>query len=88
MDIQKLANSIARKYGAGKATEISFAQVTDIQVSHIRFGWRKRTTGQYVPNAYRRKFGWKNTYYQEAITKITFPLWVGHLLEELNHEKE
>lgn len=37
--------------------------------THIRRGWRKYTTGEYVPNAYRLK-GWHNTYYENAQTFI------------------
>lgn len=33
-------------------------------------GYRKFTTGEYVSNAYRDKFGWKNTYYQAACMDV------------------
>lgn len=32
----------------------------------VERGYRKNTTDEYVPNAYRANFGWKNTYYQHA----------------------
>ena len=32
----------------------------------VRSGYRKLTTDEYVPQAYRANFGWKNTYYQAA----------------------
>lgn len=67
--IQVRANSIARKHGYGAATEIIFGN-EDKVVSHTRYGYRKCTTGEYVPNAYRNKFGWKNTYYQNAETTV------------------
>lgn len=38
---------------------------------YIPCGYRKNTTGQYVPNSYRSKFGWKNTYYQSASLELT-----------------
>jgi hypothetical protein len=36
------------------------------------FGYRKKTTGEYVPKAYLSHFGWKNTYYESAQLIITF----------------
>lgn len=36
------------------------------ETEHTASGYRKYTTGEYVPNSYRDKFGWKNTYYQSA----------------------
>ena len=43
----------------------------------IPCGYRKNTTGEYVPNAYRRNFGWKNTFYQRACLNIYIsPRWV------------
>lgn len=63
--VQQIANSIARKHGHGMATEIALG-TADRVIDSKRFGWRKYTTGEYVPNAYRSNFGWKNTYYQKA----------------------
>lgn len=40
---------------------------------YTHHGYRKYTTDEYVPNAYRRNFGWKNTYYQPAKLVITIP---------------
>jgi hypothetical protein len=57
MNLQKEANRIARQAGYGVA-------------EHIAYGYRKYTTGEYVSNAYRSSFGWKNTYYQNASTTI------------------
>jgi hypothetical protein len=67
--IRKRANQIARKAGHGSAYEIKFGR-SDRVLSHVRYGMRKKTTGQYVPTAYLRNFGWKNTYYQHAITIV------------------
>lgn len=67
--IIKLANSVARKGGYGFATEIVFGNENKI-ISHINYGYRKYTTGEYVSNAYRHNFGWKNTYYQNSETTI------------------
>lgn len=81
IDVDRLANSVARKYRCGRADHVKFSPVhTDFFVSdHVRYGYRKNTTGEYVPNKYLSNFGWKNTYYQEAITTVTMPLWVGWL---------
>ena len=74
-EIQKFANSVARKHGHGTATSIVFDKSlqTPIVISHVQYGYRKNTTGEYVPNAYRKMFGWKNTYYQNAETTIGLP---------------
>lgn len=72
IDLQKIANSFARKNGHGKATKIVFGSELRI-VSHTPYGYRKRTTGQYVPNKYLSNFGWKNTYYQRAETVVMVP---------------
>ena len=63
--LSTVANSIARKAGHGRATEIVALGFVGV-VSHVRFGYRKHTTGEYVPKSYLRNFGWKNTYYQAA----------------------
>lgn len=67
--IQQRGNAVARKNGYGIATEIIIGD-EDRVISHISYGYRKITTGEYVPNAYRRKFGWKNTFYQQAKTVV------------------
>lgn len=69
MENQKKANIIARKAGYGKATKIITGN-EDKVISHTDFGYRKVTTGEYVPHAYRNNFGWKNTYYQKAETVV------------------
>jgi hypothetical protein len=67
---QLAANRIARKAGYGKATKIVHAGGEPRVISHTKYGYRKTTTGQYVPNSYRNHFGWKNTYYQAAETVV------------------
>jgi hypothetical protein len=67
--LQKLANSISRRNGYGRADSYKFG-IEDKVISHTRYGYRKTSNGQYVSNAYRKNFGWKNTYYQEAITVV------------------
>ena len=69
MSEQKRANSIARKEGYGTATTIVYGD-EDKVVSHTPYGYRKYTTGEYVPNSYLCNFGWKNTYYQHAKTTV------------------
>ena len=59
------ANAFARRVGRGSATSITFGD-EDKFLGYTRCGYRKTTTGEYVSNAYRAKFGWKNTYYQHA----------------------
>jgi hypothetical protein len=72
--ITKLANSAARKAGCGRATTIVFGPTEEPKViDRTRGGYRKHTTGEYVPNAYLRKFGWKNTYYQNAGCTVEIP---------------
>lgn len=66
----KFANAIARAAGHGKATKIVRNGSNQV-VSHVNFGYRKLTTGEYVQKAYLRNFGWKNTYYQSAETVVS-----------------
>jgi hypothetical protein len=66
---QKLANIIARRAGYSRATKIVIGDDNKV-VRHVPFGYRKFTTNEYVPNSYRNNFGWKNTYYQSAITEV------------------
>ena len=68
--LQTKANAIARKARCGSASEILIGNERRV-VKHIRYGFRKYTTGEYVPNKYRANFGWKNTYYQHAITTVS-----------------
>ena len=73
--IQKLANSFARSKGYGSATKIVFEDIDQPEIiSHTPYGYRKYTTGEYVPKAYVNNFGWKNTYYQHAETVVALPL--------------
>lgn len=68
--LQKKANSIARKHGYLRADNIVIGMRREI-ATRTDYGWRKYTTGEYVPNAYRRNFGWKNTYYQHSSTTVS-----------------
>ena len=67
--VNRIANRVARAAGFGKATKIVFGTETRV-ISHTRRGYRKYTTGEYVPKAYLANFGWKNTYYQCAETVV------------------
>jgi hypothetical protein len=73
-EIKRQANTIARSFGYGWATEIVIDKTlppgTGKVIDRTDYGYRKWTTGEYVPNAYRAKFGWKNTYYQAAKTVV------------------
>jgi len=73
-EIQRMCNAHARKFGFGTATVIEFDPGLPLGecrvIDRVRYGYRKNTTGEYVPNKYRSCFGWKNTYYQAAITVV------------------
>jgi len=69
MHLQKEANRIARQAGYGVADHIVIGDMIGVK-EHIAYGYRKYTTGEYVSNAYRSSFGWKNTYYQNASTTV------------------
>ena len=72
--IQTLGNKIARQAGYSTATEIKIDRRlkpgTGYVAEHVDYGYRKNTTDEYVPHAYRNKFGWKNMYYQPAKTFV------------------
>ena len=72
---QRAANVAARKAGFGWATDVRVnPEITEARVvAHTPYGYRKNTTGQYVPTSYRSNFGWKNTYYQNAETVVEIP---------------
>lgn len=72
IDIIKIANILARKHGYLKATKVICGSNFKL-IKAIRYGYRKFTTGEYVPHKYRCNFGWKNTYYQKAIFEIQIP---------------
>ena len=72
-EIQRKANAVARKCGYGTATSIVLGIQNQV-LSHTSYGYRKYTTGEYVPNKYRSNFGWKNTYYQAAKTVVEIRL--------------
>ncbi len=73
---QRQANACARKCGHGRATTVILdSDISEPKlISHVAYGYRKNTTGEYVPNAYRNNFGWKNTYYQHAETTVAIPI--------------
>jgi hypothetical protein len=68
-DFYRYANRIARNHRYWKANIIVRGN-EDKVVSRVKNGYRKYTTGEYVAKAYLRNFGWKNTYYQPAITVV------------------
>lgn len=75
--VQKLANLVARRAGYGSATKIVCTTTGPDHprvVAHTHYGYRKWTTGEYVPKKYLRNFGWKNTYYQRAETTVAIPV--------------
>lgn len=77
MTTQKYANRIARAAGYQRATKIVYGRV-DRVVSHRDHGYFKDSTGSRVPNAYRNKFGWKNTHYEPAVTVVEVAVGPSH----------
>lgn len=69
MNVKRIANTIARRAGYGLGDIIVVGDKNCV-ISHVRYGYRKITTKQYVPNKYLANFGWKNTFYQNAITTV------------------
>ena len=68
-ELQRYANRVARASGHLRADQIVWGD-TDKVLRHRPHGYRKYTTGEYVSNAYRNNFGWKNTYYCKAYTVV------------------
>lgn len=69
-------------YPGSIVTKLSVSTESEPSIGKIvLYGRRKYSTGQYVPNAYLRNFGWKNTYYQRAVNEVIVPiewyLWFG-----------
>ena len=89
---QQIANTVARRSGYHRATAFEQAEVTAIAYS-VPCGYRKRSTGAYVPNAYVRK-GWSSVYYQVAICVVTLSCddWQrgleGELINTMKGEKK
>jgi len=86
--VQQWANSYARRQGRGTATDLTVAlggdRVKVVESWHP--GWRKYTTGEYVSNAYRNNFGWKNTYYQHAVFELEIPFsFIAHCTDALDY---
>ena len=67
--IQMKGNKVARSYGCGFATKVMIGKENKL-LKRTEPGYRKKTTGEYVSKAYLKNFGWKNTYYQCAITEV------------------
>ncbi len=71
---QQYANAFARSEGYGKATGIkAIPGKGPVIVEAKQPGYVKNTTGEYVPNAYRTNFGWKNTHYQPLVCIVGIP---------------
>lgn len=81
-NLQQACNAYVRSIGRyNRATHITVA--TDPDSPPFRFfkavrpGYRKFTTGEYVPNSYRSNFGWRNTYYQHAETHVEISPYIA-----------
>lgn len=81
MTLKKLANIVARGHGKGKATTVKIGQGTKI-LTTVSYGYRKKTTGEYVPASYLAKFGWKNTYYQPSVCCVQLDWRIAKKLEK------
>ena len=65
------ANRVALRNRWNRATEVIYADDNRILADRcLPFGYRKKTTWEYVCNKYRSNFGWKNTYYQHAVCVV------------------
>lgn len=80
--IQRYANCIARDNGYGRATAIKFEKQLKCPLISTRIepGWRKKTTGDYVPFKYRLKSRGHGIFYQHAETTVVLPM---EILEHL-----
>lgn len=80
--VQNAANAYAKECGWSRATAMKAAEIAEPVTGDCRqYGYRKFSTGEYVPNSYITNFGWKNTYYQHAVFETIVPidwyLWFG-----------
>ena len=80
--IQQAANAFAKSECWNRATALIPTGDEKPSLGGTKdFGYRKCTTGEYVPNSYVSNFGWKNTYYQHAVSEVNTPLdwylWFG-----------
>jgi hypothetical protein len=67
--LTQICNAAIRSYKGlkgSKVTEIKLSNDLQTRIERTDYGYRKCTTGEYVPFKYRCNFGWKNTYYQSA----------------------
>jgi len=75
-EVLRKARSFAMRHGFGaQSVRVEIRpELTEPKIlSRTDPGYRKKTTGQYVPNKYLQNFGWKNTYYQCADTLVGMP---------------
>ena len=81
--VKQYANAWIRSENKGSiATDLKVgSSETPILGKDLDCGFRKKTTGEYVPNAYMNNFGWKNCYYQPSVREVFIPievyLWFG-----------
>lgn len=71
--VKSMVKTVLRREGTNwqALNKVYFAPASGTTISHTRRGYRKNTTGEYVSHAYRRNFGWKNTFYQSSDLRIT-----------------
>jgi len=71
--VESVARAVAyHKYGIRpRVTRIVPGRSYEL-LEYIQSGYRKRSTGEYVSNAYRKK-GWSNTFYQSSICIVQLP---------------
>jgi hypothetical protein len=75
-NLQKQANSFARKLNYWKATDVIFGNCNEPKIiAHVCNGYRKISNGQYVSKAYYQK-GWSSCYYQNMVLVVMLPLQI------------
>lgn len=70
--VVSLVRDFTEKCGTNWAS-VTLKKGSHFETKRIKPGYRKCTTGEYVPNSYLANFGWKNTYYQSSVAEITLP---------------
>lgn len=86
--VQNIANAISRAAGFGVCTELQFTHCENPKIYHTKYGYRKYSSGEYVPMAHLRNFGWKNTYYQSAEVTVFVPLYIVEIWASENLKKK
>lgn len=68
--INWIKENLKKNRMAWQSVSLKFGDEKKVKI--VPFGYRKHTTGEYVPKSYLCHFGWKNTYYQPAENNIYY----------------